>query len=143
MEAVLPDMIRQGGGTIAGISSLAAWRGLPGAGAYCASKSALSTLLESARLDLRNTGVKIVTVCPGFVKSEITARRDPREMPFLLETEDGARRIIRGIKKQKSLVHFPWQVSWLMKLVKLLPDGLYDPLLARFGPRHRSRSIIP
>ena len=100
-------------GTIAGIASIAGYRGLPKSGAYCASKSALITLLESTRIDLRGTGVDVVTVCPGFVKSEITARNDPKDMMFLLETDDGVRRMIRGIERKERLVHFPWQLSCL------------------------------
>src|SRR4029453_10579862 len=69
LEVVLPDMIQAGTGTVVGISSLAAWRGLPGAGAYSASKAALSILLESTRVDLRGTGVDVVTVFPGFIKN--------------------------------------------------------------------------
>lgn len=146
LEAVLPDMVVAGRGTIAGIASVAAWRGLPGAGAYCASKAALATLLESARVDLRGTGVRVVTVCPGYVKSEMVAGRDPAELWFLLETEDGARRILRGIEQGRRLVAFPWQLAWLMRYaVRHLPGFLYDPLVAGFAPRRakKGRSSRP
>ncbi len=136
MDAVLPDMLKAQSGVIAGIASLAGFRGLPWAGPYCASKAGLIALLESTRIDLRGSGVDIVTVCPGFVKSEITGRHDPRYMPFLLETEDGSRRIIDGIKKRKRLVHFPWQLSWpMIYLVRYLPGWLYEWILSRFSPR--------
>lgn len=138
MEAVLPDMIAAGGGTIAGISSLAAFRGLPSSGAYSASKAALSTLLESARVDLRGTGVRVVTVCPGFVKTEMTARNDPKDMWFMLETADGAARVLRGVERGSSLVHFPWQLSWPMKyVIARLPNFVYDPLFSKFVKRRK------
>lgn len=129
LECVIPDMIAQGSGTIAGIASLAGYRGLPKSGSYSSSKAALITLLESVRVDLRPTGVSVVTVCPGFVKSEITARNDPKQMWFLLETEDGARRILDGIKAKRRVVHFPWQLSYpVIYLLHNLPGFLYDCL---------------
>ncbi len=138
LEAVLPDMIRAGSGVVAGISSLAAFRGLPNSGAYSSSKAALSALLESVRIDLRGTGVDVVIVCPGFVKSELTARNRPQDMFFLLETEDGARRVLRGIKRRRRLVHFPWPLSIPMTyLVPNLPGWLYDRLVSRFAKRKK------
>ncbi|OGR84336.1 MAG: hypothetical protein A3J74_06900 [Elusimicrobia bacterium RIFCSPHIGHO2_02_FULL_57_9] len=135
LEQVLPDMIQAGSGTIAGVASLAGWRGWPNSGAYCASKAALEILLESARLDLRGTGVRVVIVCPGFVKSELTGGRS-KSMPFILEGEDGARRIINGIKRGKKVVHFPWQLSLPMKyLVRPMPDFLYDFLATQLEAR--------
>jgi NAD(P)-dependent dehydrogenase (short-subunit alcohol dehydrogenase family) len=133
IEAVLPDMIAARRGTIAGISSLAAWRGLPGAGAYSASKAALSTLLESTRVDLRGTGVSVVTVCPGFVKNG-GRPEDDKGKPFLMETEDGVRRILAGIDRKRRLVHFPWQLSYVMKYaVHNLPGFSYDWLMGRLA----------
>jgi NAD(P)-dependent dehydrogenase (short-subunit alcohol dehydrogenase family) len=129
MEAVIPDMLAARSGVIAGISSIAGFRGLPGSGSYSASKAALNSLLESSRVDLRGTGVDVVTVCPGFVKSEMTARNDPKEMWFLLEAEDGAQRIIDGIAARRRVVHFPWQLSVPMIYgVHNLPGFLYDRL---------------
>lgn len=137
LEAVLPDMIAQGSGVVAGVSSLAAFRGLPDSGPYCASKAALITLLESTRLDLRGTGVDVVTVCPGFVKSEMTDRNDVKDMPFLMPVEDGVACLLRGIEARKRIVHFPWQLSYPMKyVVARLPGFLYDWLITRF-PRRR------
>lgn len=131
LEAVLPGMIEAGSGTIAGISSLAAWRGLPGAGAYSASKAALSTLLESTRVDLRGTGVDVVIVCPGFIKNRGGAdERGGR--PFLMETEDGVRAILAGIDRKQRLVHFPWPLSLTMRhVVRNLPARAYDWLIGK------------
>ncbi len=141
LEAVLPDMLAARAGLIAGIASVAAWRGLPSSGAYCASKAAMVAMLESVRIDLRGTGVEVVTVCPGFVKSEMTARHKPGDMPFLLETEDGVRRMIAGIEARRRLVHFPWQLSLPMKyLVRNLPGFLYEPIAACFDPNRKKRA---
>lgn len=136
IEAVLPDMLAAKSGVIAGVASLAAYRGLPKSGAYSASKAALVSLLESVRVDLRGTGVDVVTVCPGFVKSEMTDRNNPKDMIFLLETEDGVRRMLRGIERRRRVVHFPWQLSCLMMyVVHNLPGWLYDRLIFRARDR--------
>lgn len=135
MEAVLPDMIARGSGVVAGVASLAAYRGMPKSGAYSASKAALVTLLESARVDLRGSGVDVVTVCPGFVKSEMTARNQPGTMPFLMETADGAAALLRGVDARRRVVHFPWPLSYATKYVlSALPDFLYDRLAAKLAP---------
>lgn len=138
IEAVLPDMLAAKRGAIAGIGSLAGFRGLPESGAYSASKAALYALLESTRVDLRGTGVNVVTVCPGFVKSEMTDRNDKGQMPFLLETDDGARRIIDGIRHRRRVVHFPWQLSlFMIYVVHNLPGWFYDWFAANFVKRKK------
>lgn len=138
MEAVLPDMIAQKSGVIAGVSSLAGYRGLPNSGAYSASKAALTSLLESARVDLLGTGVDVVTICPGFVKTEITARYDKQKLPFLLETDDGVKRMLDGIRARKRVVHFPWQLSLpIIYLVHNLPGWLYDRLAPLYKRKKR------
>jgi NAD(P)-dependent dehydrogenase (short-subunit alcohol dehydrogenase family) len=134
LEAVLPYMVAQGRGTVAGICSLAAWRGLPNSGAYSASKAALLTLLESTRVDLRGTGVGVVCVCPGFIRSDPD---DPGQSgrPFLLELECGVRHILRAIERGKPMVAFPWQLSCLVRGVAAhLPPGLYDWVASRAFP---------
>lgn len=134
LEAALPGMLAQKSGVIAGIASLAGFRGLPKSGPYSASKAALITLLESTRVDLAGTGVDVVTVCPGFVKSEMTDRNEPGSMPFLMETPDGAKAILDGIDARRSVVHFPWPLSFPMKyLVARLPNAVYDGLAARLA----------
>jgi NAD(P)-dependent dehydrogenase (short-subunit alcohol dehydrogenase family) len=134
IEAVVPDMVARRSGVIAGVASLAAYRGLPKSGPYSASKAALVTLLESARVDLHEAGVDVVTVCPGFVKSEMTARNAPGSMPFLMETADGAAAILRGIDARRRVAHFPWPLSYAVKYgIAHLPDFLYDRLAARLA----------
>jgi short-subunit dehydrogenase len=134
LEAVLPGMIEAGSGTVAGISSLAAWRGLPGAGAYSASKAALATLLESTRVDLRGTGVRVVTVFPGFIRTGSASPEADRGKPFLLDLEDGVRRILAGIERGQAVVHFPWPLSPFMRhVVRHLPARAYDALVGRLA----------
>jgi NAD(P)-dependent dehydrogenase (short-subunit alcohol dehydrogenase family) len=135
LGAVLPGMIEAGQGTVAGISSLAAWRGLPRAGAYSASKAALATLLESTRVDLRGTGVRVVTVFPGFIRNRGVPTDADRGKPFLLDLEDGARRILDGIESGRSVVHFPWPLSFPMRhVVRHLPAPVFDWLMGRLAP---------
>ena len=140
MEEMLPDMLARRSGVIAGVASLAGFRGLPKSGPYSASKAALMTLLESARVDLRGTGVDVVTVCPGFVRSEMTDRNELGSMPFLMETADGVAAMLAGIDARRRVVHFPWPLSYPMKyLVPALPDFLYELLAARFAHKRKKK----
>jgi short-subunit dehydrogenase len=128
IEAALPGMLARGAGKIVGISSIAGVRGLPTAAPYCASKSALSTFLESLRLDLRPRGVEVITVSPGFVKTPLSDRnRHP--MPFLVPAERAARIIVRGIERGKRHLHFPRRLTVPVLLLRLLPAALYDRLM--------------
>lgn len=130
--AVLPQMVERRRGHLVGIASLAAWRGLKGHAAYSASKSFLSTFMESLRVDLKDTGVRVTCIYPGFVKSEMTAKnRFP--MPFLLETDDAADRMGRAILRGDTEFAFPWQIASVMKLVKTLPNPLFDATARRLG----------
>ena len=125
IEQVLPGMITRKKGQIVGISSLAAFRGLPNSAAYCASKAALNTLLESLRVGLHKYNVSVTTICPGFVKTPMTAgSKNPR--PFLMELDDAAREIYQAIRKRKRVYRFPWQLSMIMRGAQVLPDALYD-----------------
>lgn len=130
IEALLPHLQEQGG-LIVGLSSLAGYRGLPGSAAYCASKAALTTFLESLRVDLRRrrSGVRVLTVAPGYVRTPMTAGQG--RLPFLIEPEEAARRILRGIERERPLIRFPWQLSLFVYLLQALPARLYDPLVAR------------
>ncbi len=144
LEALIPGMLAQGSGVIAGVASLAAFRGLPKSGPYCASKAALLTLLESARIDLRGTGVSVVTVCPGFVRSEMTDRNEIGSMPFLMETKDGVAAMLAGIDARRRVVHFPWQLSYPTKYIApAIPDFLYEPLAAKFAHKRVKKPSRP
>ncbi len=120
IEAVLPGMIARGRGHLVGISSMAAFKGLPGAAAYCASKAALNGYLEGLRIELRAHGVAVTAVCPGFVRTAIVANNPP--MPFLLEPDAAARRILRALRRRPAVYAFPWQMVLLMRLARWLPD---------------------
>ncbi len=130
LSAVLPKMVERKRGHLVGVSSLAAFRGLPKNAAYSGSKAFLAIFMESLRVDLQGTGVRVTCIHPGFVKSAMTApNRHP--MPFLLETEDGAERMARAITRGVPVYTFPWQMAAVMRLVSALPDFLYLPLARR------------
>ncbi|MES1981140.1 MAG: SDR family oxidoreductase [Pseudomonadota bacterium] len=126
-------------GTLVGIASVAGLRGLPGAGAYSASKAAAISYLESLRVELRGSAVKVVTLCPGYIRTPMTAI-NPYPMPFLLEPADAARRMARAIERQTAYAVIPWQMGLVGCVLKLLPRGLYDWLFAR-AP-HKPRGLI-
>jgi len=144
LEAIIPGMIAQGSGVVAGVSSPAAWRGMPTSGPYSASKAALSTLLESVRVDLRGTGVDIVIIYPGFVKSELTDRNDPKDMVLVLDTEDGVRRMLRGIDRRRRVVHFPKRLTIPLRyLLRPMPCWLYDRIASRVVRRNKQPYMEP
>ena len=116
-------------GTLAGIASVAGFRGLPGASAYSASKAAAISYLEALRIELHGTGVKVCTVCPGFIRTPMTAK-NPYPMPFILEADDAARRIARAIAAGSSFAVVPWQMALLGRLLKVLPNPVLDAVLA-------------
>jgi short-subunit dehydrogenase len=125
VEAVLPSMLERRSGHIVGISSLAAYRGFPLTYAYCASKAALNSFLEGLRAEISDRGVRVTTVCPGFIRTPMTAKNHGA-MPFLLEADDAAGRILRAIRRGRRVYNFPWQMAALMALVRLLPGRLLD-----------------
>jgi len=134
IAAGLPGMLSRKSGTIVGVSSIAGVRGFPGSGPYCASKAAFTTFLESLRLDLKGTGIKVVTVTPGFIKTPLTDRnRFP--MPFLQPADRAARTIVRGIERGKREIHFPKRLTIPLKILRALPGPIYDFLVTRVLPR--------
>ena len=126
-------------GTLAGIASVAGFRGLPGAGAYSASKAAAISYLESLRVELHGSGVKVVTVCPGYIKTPMTDV-NPYAMPFILDAEIAARRIARVIARGKSYAVVPWQMGVVGGVLNLLPNWLYDRLFAH-APRKPRKPV--
>jgi short-subunit dehydrogenase len=141
IEAVLPGMLKEKSGTIAGVASIAGYRGLPKSGPYSSSKAAVIALLESLRVDLRDTGVKVVTVCPGFVRTEMTAKWKDEDMPFLMEPKDAVAAMIAGIKAGKRMVDFPFPFSTFVKyVVRNLPACLYDRVAYRGTKRRLKES---
>ena len=122
-----------GRGTLVGIASVAGFRGLPGAAAYSASKAAAITLLESLRVELHASGVRVVTVCPGYVATPMTAR-NPYRMPFLMDADRAATSIARAIARGKRFHVLPWPMALVGGLLRMLPRPVYDRAFAR-APR--------
>lgn len=128
-EPFIAAMSERRGGTLVGLSSVAGVRGLPGAGAYSASKAAVTTFCESLRIELGPQGVSVVTIAPGYVVSEMTAQ-NPYRMPFLLPTAEFVRRAARVIEAKRTYAVIPWQMAVVSRLMRLLPNTLYDRLAA-------------
>jgi len=127
-------------GALVGIASVAGFRGLPGSGAYSASKAAAIAYLESLRVELAGTGVAVVTVCPGYVATPLTARNRYR-MPFLIDADRAARLIARAIERRRRFYVLPWQMALTGRALRLLPRPVYDALFAR-APR-KARGPAP
>lgn len=129
-----------GRGRLAGIASVAGIRGLPGAGAYSASKAAVIACLESLRVELRDSGVKVVTIAPGYVETPMTAVNE-YSMPFLLPVDEAVRRLSRVIDAGKSFAVVPWQMGIVARLMRLLPNAVYDRLAAKAGRKPRGLAL--
>jgi short-subunit dehydrogenase len=134
----IAQMRDDGGGTLVGIASVAGFRGLPGSGAYSASKAAAITYLESLRVELRGTGISVVTICPGFIATAMT-EKNPYRMPFLMPADRAATRMARAIERRTRFAVIPWQMGMVGALIKMLPRPLYDMLFAK-APRKPGRN---
>jgi short-subunit dehydrogenase len=125
-------------GTLVGIASVAGFRGLPGAAAYSASKSAAISYLESLRVELHGSGVSVVTICPGYVATPLTSK-NPYRMPFLMDADNAARKIASAIEERKRFYVFPWQMALVGWALRRLPRPLYEILFAH-APHKPRRS---
>ena len=125
----IAPMRARGSGTLVGIGSVAGIRGLPGHGAYCASKAAVISYCESLRGELRASGVKVVTLCPGYIATPLTQNNSYR-MPFLMQPDTFAEQAVQAIEAADSYRVIPWQMGVLAKLLRLLPNAWFDKLLA-------------
>ena len=130
VAAVLPDMIERKSGQLVAIASLAGYRGLAKSAAYSASKAALSSFFESLRIDLRHTGVTVTIIYPGFIKTPLTSGRAAK-MPYLMELDDGVKKILSAIEKGKKSYAFPWQLATIVRSSLLMPPSLYDWIAER------------
>ena len=130
VAAVLPGMLRRRQGVIAGVASVAGFRGLAGAEAYGATKAAQINLLESLRVHVARTGVHVTTICPGFVRTDLTAG-NPFPMPFIIEADQAARSICDGLERERAEVVFPARMALLMKAARLVPARSWTTLWAR------------
>ena len=132
----IAPMRARGSGALVGIASVAGIRGLPGHGAYCSSKAAVISYCESLRGELRGTGVRVVTIAPGYVDTPLT-QKNRYGMPFLMQAEDFADAAFRAIEKGVSYRVIPWQMGVVAKLLRLLPNALFDRVLAGRPRKHR------
>lgn len=130
LDALLPVFLTQRHGGIALVSSVAGYRGLPRALAYGPSKAGLINLAESLWLDLHPRGIGVWLVNPGFVATPLTAKND-FHMPGLIDTDEAARQLIRGLERGGFEIHFPRRFTWWMKLLRVLPVRLCFALLRR------------
>jgi short-subunit dehydrogenase len=137
-DAVIPGMIERGSGRFAGIASIAGLRGLPTAGPYSASKAAVQAFLESARVELAELGVGVTIVNPGWVATPLVEKNRFR-MPFLMQAGDAAIIIADGLERGARLIEFPRPMSILMRVVRLLPDALYDRIMKPYARRKVDR----
>ncbi len=138
LQPFIVPMRSRGNGALVGIASVAGFRGLAGAGAYSASKSAAITWLESLRVELAGSGIDVVTICPGYVATPLTAvNRYP--MPFLLQAPEAARRIARAIAARRRFAIIPWQMRVVSFFLRRMPNWLFDRLFAR-APRKARNS---
>lgn len=135
-QPFIAAMRRRGRGRLVGVASVAAIRGLPGHGAYCASKAAVVAYCESLRGELRGTGVNVVTLLPGYVDTPLT-RQNRYPMPFLMTPQAFADRAFRAIEAGDSYRVIPWQMGVVAKLLRLLPNPLFDRLLQGRPRKHR------
>lgn len=132
----LDAMARRGSGTLVAIASVAAIRGMPGHGAYCASKAGVVAYAESLRGECRGSGIRIVTLLPGYIATPMTARnRYP--MPFLISAEQFAQRALRAIDRGTTYAVIPWQMAIVAKLLRLLPNAVFDAAFANRGRKRR------
>jgi short-subunit dehydrogenase len=135
-HAFLGDMRAQRCGTLVGIASVAAIRGMPGHGAYCASKAAVVSYCESLRGECQPHGVQVVTLLPGYIATPLTAsNRYP--MPFLMSASDFANQAFGAIQRGQSYRVIPWQMAWVARLLHVLPNRLFDRIFAGRGRKLR------
>lgn len=133
----IPAMTNRGSGRMVGIGSVAGIRGLPGHGAYCASKAGVISYCESLRGELRHSGVKVVTICPGYIDTPLT-QKNTYGMPFLMSPEVFSDKAFQAIERGASYKVIPWQMGVVAKLLRVLPNALLDKALA--GRARKARS---
>lgn len=137
----IEGMLTRQSGKLVGIGSVAGIRGMPGHGAYCASKAAVISYCESLRGELRNTGVQVVTICPGYIKTPMT-EKNQYPMPFLMEADDFAKQSFAKIEKGCSYSVIPWQMGVVAKLLRLMPNAMLDKVLDGRGRKARATTSL-
>ncbi|MEP7085614.1 MAG: SDR family oxidoreductase [Betaproteobacteria bacterium] len=135
-QPFLAAMRARNHGTLVGIASVAGFRGLPGSGAYSASKAAAISYLESLRVEEQSHGLRVVTLCPGYIATPLTAK-NPYKMPFLLQPDDAAKRMLRVISAGSKFAVVPWQMAIVGRILRCLPRGVYDRAFANVKRKPR------
>lgn len=130
LAATLPPLLRQRGGGIGIVASLAGYSGLPKAIAYGPGKAALINLCETLWLDLKDHGIAVYLISPGFVDTPLTANNDFK-MPALIDADQAAREIVRGIERGAFEIHFPRRFSRTLKVLRMLPYRWYFAIVRR------------
>ncbi len=138
-QPYIAAMRKRGSGVLVGIASVAGYRGLPGAGAYSASKAAAINYLESLRVELRGSGITVITICPGYIITAMTAH-NPYRMPFIMPAENAARKIAAVIARRQVYAVMPWQMAIVARLMHVLPRWIYDTLAAKAGYKPRRKT---
>lgn len=128
IQAVLPGMLARGRGHLAAVASVAGYRALPTAGAYGASKAALMYAMDAMRFDVEPKGVQVTVINPGFVKTPLTDL-NRFKMPALVDADDAAAIIVRGLERGKKEIHFPARFTWTLKLMRVLPYPIYERIV--------------
>ena len=141
--AVLPDMVARRKGHVVGVASIAGMLGLPEVSAYSASKAAVLRLMESLRVDLAHHGVKVTTICPGFVDTPMIHGHRRKLLLFVLQPPQAARRIARAIERGRAEYWFPWPTWLIARLARALPFGVYRWLATRLVRRDGGAGRIP
>jgi NAD(P)-dependent dehydrogenase (short-subunit alcohol dehydrogenase family) len=132
VAAVLPGMIQRKAGHLVGISSLASFRGLPRLLAYSTSKAGVSTLFEGLRAELKPVGIHVTTICPGWIRTRMTAPIE-KQLPDILELDDGLHSIVAAIRARRPYVAFPWRTVLRLRVLGMLPHAWQDRLIARMS----------
>jgi short-subunit dehydrogenase len=135
-HAFVEPMRQQKRGTLVGIASVAGFRGIPGGGAYSASKAAAIRYCESLRVELRGDGVCVVTICPGYIKTPMTAV-NKFKMPFLIDADEAVVRFARAIDARTSFTVVPWSMGIAARVLRILPNWLYDRVFSRMPRKPR------
>jgi len=136
-QPFLAPMRERGTGTLVGIASVAGFRGLPGSGAYSASKAAAIAYLESLRVEEQRNGLRVITLCPGYIATPLTAK-NPYRMPFLLQPDDASARMRRVIAAGRRFAVVPWQMAIVGRLLRCLPRAIYDRAFANVKRKPRA-----
>ena len=139
-QPFIEAMRTRGEGTLVGIASVAGARGLPGGSAYSASKAAAIIYLESLRVELASSGVRVLTACPGYIQTPLTAV-NPYRMPFLLSADRAAVIIAQAVQRKRRAVVLPWQMAIVFRLLRILPNWAYDKLFANAPRKPRNLKI--